>query len=411
MMFRTAQIRLFPRSIFHLRGQLAPTTRWRTGIAHAEADLGQFPREGKGEENEEISETIKYADDLYYPRLERYFNDTLLEEQLILNYDHSDFYGEEELNKEIQRVKSKSKPEKLIERLYTVDVCRIPTYPGGKVTTALLEDRSYMSIIKRNKDLPKYKRGNFLDPSYLGGGHLKIRNEMPPPKIDYPPKLPRVLQDIPRIEHLFLLMLMKNNAEDPVKLIRAKMLLYLISGVKVGNCTYKEKTERRSPGAKSRIVGARTTITGPEAYSFIDKTINIVMPNMHQWDGLTPFSGPLPGSLSFMIPSRYVVFYPDVYSIRDEFPEFFDLHVIIQTSAPCVNSTATLLSAFQFPFVNNVKYAHLNENSDSLTNPIPLRGNYVYELTTDQCDAIPGKEHKGRAKTAGRKVRKGVKKK
>lgn len=370
---------------------LGRSSNLRTGLSGRRLACWRRVSQAKGDpqSHEELNdetrrwitpEVLEYAHDLYYPRFERYFNNTVVEEQLILNYDHDDFHGDAELDKEIQRVEMKATPNRLIERLYTVDSHRIPTYPGGKVTTMLLEDRSYIEIERLNRDLPRFRRGNFLDPSYLGGGHLVVRNEMPLPKMEHIPKLPRILRDLPRIEHIFLVMpFHEDQGQDQLRCTRAKSLLYLISGVNVAEFTYKDRANSETLDCQGKTTGARTIIAGPEAYSFLDKTVNIVMPNIFEWDGLAPFPGPVPGSLCFMIPAMYTIFYPDIYSIRSSFSELFDLHVIIKTTTQSANSAATLLSAFQFPFINNIRYSHISEIPSSVTNPKVFPGSYLHE--------------------------------
>lgn len=337
----------------------------------------------------QIKEVIQNADQIYYQCLERYYNNTILEEQLILQYKHDDYHGEEELDKEIERLNTQCQPVNLVESLFSVDKKRIPTFPNGKVVPLMVEDRDYISQDKATSEiyLSEYRRANFLDPSYIGGGHLKVESELPIPKLEVAiPKLPKPLNDVPKIEHISLTMPFNDEKTNDISYLKAKTLLCLISGINAGPCVFKEKSTREYVDAEEILVGAKTVLSGPDLYSFLDKTVRIVMPNIANWDGLTPIAGQTPGSIYFMVPAEYVLFYPDIYSIRNHISELFDLHVVVYTSAPCVNTAATILSAFQFPFIDNKKYENYSMVPSSITNPTIFRGGHLYELSLSSSD-------------------------
>lgn len=97
---------------------------------------------------------------------------------------------------------------------------------------------------------------------------------------------------------------------------------------------------------KGMVVGVKVTLRGPHMYAFLDKLINVALPRVRDFRGLsrTAFDGHGNYSIGF---EEHIVF-PEISS--DEVEHIVGLEVNITTSAKNDEEGLALLQALGFPF-------------------------------------------------------------
>lgn len=117
---------------------------------------------------------------VFRARLEEHYYNTLLEDLIVLNYDHSSPHaslshlsGTKEWNRRL--------PDQPLQHLYSSSVERLPTFPGSDMTTSLLtleNARVRESVPKR-----KFRKGFFnpIDYTTVLKEKYEAREDAPPP--------------------------------------------------------------------------------------------------------------------------------------------------------------------------------------------------------------------------------------
>ncbi len=100
-------------------------------------------------------------------------------------------------------------------------------------------------------------------------------------------------------------------------------------------------------------------------FEFMDKLTSCVLPRMREWEGVEAI-GDDAGAIALQLPKSAVGYFPDIEPHFDSFPRYFDIDVLIHTTAKSDWETALCLSAFQIPFKDKrvVKEVKAQESSD-----------------------------------------------
>lgn len=97
---------------------------------------------------------------------------------------------------------------------------------------------------------------------------------------------------------------------------------------------------------EGQIVGIMTTLRGDRMYSFLDKLINVALPRVKDFRGLSPKS--FDGRGNYHIGLREHIVFPEISS--DAIEHLFGLEVSIVTNAKKDEPARALLKMYNFPF-------------------------------------------------------------
>lgn len=109
------------------------------------------------------------------------------------------------------------------------------------------------------------------------------------------------------------------------------------------------KARKAIAGFKLRegmAVGARVTIRGQRMYEFVDRLVNIALPRVRDFRGLSPRSFDGCGNYAFGL--REHIVFPEID--YDSVDKIRGLDVVIHTSSRSDEEARALLAALSFPF-------------------------------------------------------------
>jgi large subunit ribosomal protein L5 len=93
-------------------------------------------------------------------------------------------------------------------------------------------------------------------------------------------------------------------------------------------------------------IGAKVTLRGARMYEFLDRLINIAMPRIRDFRGVSPRSFDGRGNYNFGV--REQIIFPEI--AYDQIDALRGMDITITTSAPDDKAGRALLEAFNFPF-------------------------------------------------------------
>ena len=150
---------------------------------------------------------------------------------------------------------------------------------------------------------------------------------------------------VPKIEKITLNMGVGEASRDKKVLEHAVSDMQLISGQKA----LRTKAKKSIAGFKVREgmhLGAKVTLRRSRMYEFIDRLINVAMPRIRDFRGLSPKSFDGRGNYALGI-KEHIVF-PEIDF--DKVDEIWGLDVVVCTTARSNDEAKFLLSLFNFPF-------------------------------------------------------------
>jgi len=93
-------------------------------------------------------------------------------------------------------------------------------------------------------------------------------------------------------------------------------------------------------------VGAKVTLRGPRMYEFLDRLINIAMPRIRDFRGVSPRSFDGQGNYSLGVKEQII--FPEIQ--YDQVDQIRGMDITITTTAADNRQGRALLEAFNFPF-------------------------------------------------------------
>ena len=158
------------------------------------------------------------------------------------------------------------------------------------------------------------------------------------------------INEVPKLEKIVLNMGVGEATSDKKKLESAINDLTLISGQKV-SVTKAKKSVATFKLRDGMNIGCKVTLRKERMYEFLDRLINISLPRVRDFRGLSSKSFDGRGNYALGIKEQIVfpeINYDDVDTIRG-------LDIIICTSARNNEDGLALLKKFNFPFRNMTK--------------------------------------------------------
>ena len=150
--------------------------------------------------------------------------------------------------------------------------------------------------------------------------------------------------DVPKIDKIILNMGLGEDASDNKKLKSCLDDMALISGQKPIITKFK-KSISNFKTRKGSNAGIKVTLRAHKMYEFIDRLVNIALPRIKDFRGLSPKGIDSSYNYSFGI-KEHIVF-PEVNF--DKVDKIRGLDVIIVTSSKNKEGTLELLKEFNFP--------------------------------------------------------------
>ena len=155
--------------------------------------------------------------------------------------------------------------------------------------------------------------------------------------------------DVPKIEKIILNMGLGEDASDGKKLKACADDLALIAGQKPVITKFKKSISnfKTRKGAKA---GVKVTLRSNKMYEFIDRLVNIALPRVKDFRGLT--SKGIDSSCNYSFGVKEHIIFPEVNF--DKVEKIRGLDVTIVTTSKTKEGTLELLRGFNFP-LNNKK--------------------------------------------------------
>ena len=152
--------------------------------------------------------------------------------------------------------------------------------------------------------------------------------------------------DVPRIEKIILNMGLGEDASDGKKLKACTEDMALIAGQKPVITKFK-KSISNFKTRKGSNAGVKVTLRSQKMYEFIDRLVNIALPRIKDFRGLSSKGIDNSNNYSFGI-KEHIVF-PEVNF--DKVDKIRGLDVTLVTSSKSKKGTLELLKEFNFPII------------------------------------------------------------
>jgi large subunit ribosomal protein L5 len=152
---------------------------------------------------------------------------------------------------------------------------------------------------------------------------------------------------IPRLDKIVLNMGVGEATQDQKKLQAAVSELALISGQKPAVCRAR-KSVANFKLREGMPIGCKVTLRGQRMYEFLDRLINIALPRVRDFRGVSPRSFDGRGNYAMGVKEQIV--FPEIN--YDDVDEIRGLDVVICTTARSNEEARALLEGFQMPFAS-----------------------------------------------------------
>ena len=164
-------------------------------------------------------------------------------------------------------------------------------------------------------------------------------------KLKYKNKL-----EVPKIQKIVLNMGLGEDASDGKKIKACLEDMSLITGQKAIITKFK-KSISNFKTRKGSNAGVKVTLRSNKMYEFMDRLVNIALPRIKDFRGLSSKGIDKSGNYSFGI-KEHIVF-PEVNF--DKVDKIRGLDITIVTSSSTKEGTLALLKEFNFPLTTNKK--------------------------------------------------------
>jgi large subunit ribosomal protein L5 len=150
---------------------------------------------------------------------------------------------------------------------------------------------------------------------------------------------------VPRIEKIVINMAVGKAVQDAKKLTNATVELGKISGQKAAICRAR-KSVANFKLREGQPIGCKVTLRAERMYEFLDRLINIALPRVRDFRGVSPKSFDGRGNYAFGVKEQII--FPEINF--DEVEETRGMDIIICTTARTDEEAKELLAGFNMPF-------------------------------------------------------------
>ena len=152
--------------------------------------------------------------------------------------------------------------------------------------------------------------------------------------------------EVPKIEKIILNMGLGEDASDSKKLKACADDMSLIAGQKAVITKFK-KSISNFKTRKGSNAGVKVTLRSFKMYEFIDRLINIALPRVRDFRGISDKSFDGKGNYSLGLKEQFI--FPEIEYDTVDTPRGMDITIV--TTAKTDNEARELLKNFNFPFV------------------------------------------------------------
>jgi large subunit ribosomal protein L5 len=152
---------------------------------------------------------------------------------------------------------------------------------------------------------------------------------------------------IPKLDKIVLNMGVGEATADAKKLQTAISEMALISGQKPAVCRAR-KSVANFKLREGMAIGCKVTLRGRRMYEFLDRLVNIALPRVRDFRGLSPKS--FDGRGNYALGIREQIIFPEIN--YDDVDEIRGMDVVICTTAPNDEEARALLEQFNVPFAS-----------------------------------------------------------
>jgi large subunit ribosomal protein L5 len=150
---------------------------------------------------------------------------------------------------------------------------------------------------------------------------------------------------IPKLEKIVLNMAVGKAVQDSKKLNSAVAEMALISGQKPFICRAR-KSVANFKLREGMPIGCKVTMRGRRMYEFLDRLVNIALPRVRDFRGISAKS--FDGRGNYAMGLKEQIVFPEIN--YDDVDEVRGMDVVICTSAPTNAEAKALLEQFRMPF-------------------------------------------------------------
>ncbi len=152
---------------------------------------------------------------------------------------------------------------------------------------------------------------------------------------------------IPKLTKIVLNMGVGEATQDSKKLQAAVNEMTLISGQKPLVCRAR-KSVANFKLREGMAIGCKVTLRRRRMYEFLDRLVNIALPRVRDFRGVSPKS--FDGRGNYAMGLREQIVFPEIN--YDDVDEIRGMDVVICTTANTDDEARVLLEQFRMPFVN-----------------------------------------------------------
>jgi large subunit ribosomal protein L5 len=154
------------------------------------------------------------------------------------------------------------------------------------------------------------------------------------------------IMQVPRVEKVVVNIGLGEAMDNPKALDAASGDLMLITGQKP-IITKARKSIANFKLREGRAIGAKVTLRGEKMWSFLDRLLNIVLPRVRDFRGVSTDS--FDGRGNYTLGLREQLIFPEIE--YDKIDKVRGLEITIVTSAPSDDQAAMLLQLLGMPFM------------------------------------------------------------
>lgn len=106
---------------------------------------------------------------------------------------------------------------------------------------------------------------------------------------------------------------------------------------------------------EGKICGCKAELTGRDMTRFVTTLVELVLPRIRSFNGISNTSGDSSGNISFGFEPEYVKYFPEIEHFQELYPNLFGFNITLKTTARTDEQARILLSALGFPFYTPAK--------------------------------------------------------
>ncbi|CAO3642880.1 unnamed protein product [Cunninghamella blakesleeana] len=156
---------------------------------------------------------------------------------------------------------------------------------------------------------------------------------------------------IPRLEKITLHAMVRDAIGNKSNLLSAFMAFQSITGTRP-EVVYARTSVANWKLREGMPIGVKVTLRGEEMYQFMDKLVEIVLPRLKEWPGMSMTAGDGNGNVAIGFPPSALALFPEIEGSFDMYPKMTGFDVTFNTTAYTNTDGRLLLSGYSVPFKN-----------------------------------------------------------